>query len=142
MENNEIKVKFKKVLPDAKISTKGSRRAACFYLHAVGYTKLNAGQQAAIRTGIILDIPYGHEGLIRPRSTTFQERIEITLGTIDYVGEIKVLIRNRGNQPYIINPGDRIAQLKIQKVYNVVFIESDDIKTTERGTNGFGSTGK
>jgi len=116
-------------------------------LHAVEKHILQPGERALIPTGIRIAIPVGYEAQIRPRSGLALKH-GITLpnspGTIDadYRGEIQVIMQNLGNTPFAIEPGDRIAQMVVAPVSQVNWVESDALEETERGTGGFGSTGK
>lgn len=101
-----------------------------------------------VSTGIAADIPDGYEIQVRPRSgLALKHGITVlnTPGTIDsdYTGEIKVILHNVRDEAYKINKGDRIAQLVIGRVIKLPIEEVDEItKKTERGSGGFGSTGK
>ncbi len=105
------------------------------------------GKIKVVPTGIMIALPKGFEAQIRPRSGLALKH-GVTLlnspGTIDadYRGEIKVLMINFGNKDFVINRGDRIAQIIISKVEQASLIEVDKIPESRRGTNGFGSTGK
>ncbi len=99
-----------------------------------------------VTTGIFLMIPNGYQGEIRPRSGLSTKNITIpnSPGTIDsdFRGEIKVLLKNEGKKPYILNPGARIAQMVFMPCVYVKFVETDSLSETKRGAGGFGSTGK
>lgn len=98
-----------------------------------------------IATGIRLKLPPGHVGLIWPRSgLAIKHSLDCGAGVIDseYRGEVKVLLFNHSDTDYAIQPGDRIAQLLVQKVERMDFIRVDQLEDTDRGGNGFGSTGK
>lgn len=107
---------------------------------------LATGERAAIPTGLILEIPEGFEGQVRPRSglaLKFGVTCLNTPGTIDwdYRGEVKVILINHGEEPFEISHGMRIAQLVIAPVTQVLIEEITDVSHTERGAGGFGSTG-
>lgn len=100
-----------------------------------------------IGTGLFLELPEGVEAQIRPRSgLAFQHGLTVLNGpgTIDsdYRGEVKVLIINLGNKEVEIHPGDRIAQMVINKYERVSMQEVSDLSTTARGPGGYGHTGK
>jgi dUTP pyrophosphatase len=100
-----------------------------------------------IPTGIFVEIPVGHEIQIRPRSgLAIKQGITClnTPGTIDadYRGEIKVILINLSGEVQTIQPGDRIAQMVLQKVEKIEWLETDRLDDTERGMGGFGSTGR
>jgi len=84
-------------------------------------------------------------GLIWPRSgLAIKHSLDCGAGVIDseYRGEVKVLLFNHSDMDYAIQPGDRIAQLLVQKVERMDFVPVDQLEDTDRGGNGFGSTGK
>ena len=104
-------------------------------------------QRKLIKTGIHLELPKGYEAQIRPRSgLAYQNGITVlnSPGTIDadYRGEISVLLVNLSNQEFVINDGDRIAQMVLTPVVKIDLKETDDLPNTIRGEGGFGSTGK
>ena len=100
----------------------------------------------AIPTGLAVEFPAGYEIQVRPRSgLAFKQGLTVVNapGTIDsdYRGEIKILLVNLGTESVTVQPGDRIAQLVLQKVDQMQFVEADDLGETRRGADGFGSTG-
>ena len=98
-----------------------------------------------VTTGIRLEIPEGHVGLIWPRSgLAVKKGIDCGAGVIDshYRGEVKVLLFNHSDNEFQIEQGDRIAQLLIQKIERVEFLAADQLSETIRGQMGFGSTGE
>ena len=103
-------------------------------------------ERKVIPTGIVIELPEGFEAQIRPRSG-LALKYGITLlnspGTIDadYRGEIKVLLINLGQEEFVVKRGDRIAQMVICPVVRVLLEEVQELTPTERGPNGFGSTG-
>jgi dUTP pyrophosphatase len=104
-------------------------------------------ERRAVPTGIAVEIPVGYEGQVRPRSgRALKEGLALinSPGTIDadYRGEVKVLLVNLGEQPILINPGDRIAQLVIAPVVRATIVEVEELTPTSRGPGGFGHTGR
>ena len=102
---------------------------------------------AAEQVGIAVAIPPGHVGYITPRSGLAHSNGITVLnapGTVDsgYTGEIRVNLINHGQAPYVITPGQRIAQLVIQPIITPEIVEVTELPDTARGTNGHGSTGK
>jgi len=103
-------------------------------------------ERKVIPTGIVIELPEGFEAQIRPRSG-LALKYGITLlnspGTIDadYRGEINVLLINLGQEEFVVKRGDRIAQMVICPVVRVLLEEVQELTPTERGPNGFGSTG-
>jgi len=107
---------------------------------------LSPGQRGLVPTGLIVEIPEGFEGQVRPRSgLALKNGISLvnTPGTIDsdYRGELKVIMINLGEDHFMVNYGDRIAQLVIAPVVQAQIVEVDQISESERGDGGFGSTG-
>jgi dUTP pyrophosphatase len=107
---------------------------------------LQPGARMAVPTGLIMEIPEGCEGQVRPRSGLALKHGITCLnspGTIDcdYRGEVKVILANLGTEPFEITRGMRIAQLVIAPVTRVRLVEVQDVSGTARSTGGFGSTG-
>ena len=107
---------------------------------------LYAGSRQAIGTGLYLEIPEGYEVQVRSRSgLAIKNGISVlnSPGTIDsdYRGEVGVILTNEGTEDFLIQKGDRIAQLVLQPVIQMELIEAEELNETERGTGGFGSTG-
>lgn len=107
---------------------------------------LDPGQRILIPTGLAMALPAGFEGQVRPRSGLAAKNgvtVLNTPGTIDadYRGELKVILINLGNAPFIIERGARIAQLVIAPVLQANIVEVDVLSDTTRGSGGFGSTG-
>ncbi|QGT99224.1 Deoxyuridine 5'-triphosphate nucleotidohydrolase [Candidatus Syntrophocurvum alkaliphilum] len=103
-------------------------------------------ERVLIPTGISLSIPNGFEAQVRPRSgLALKHGLTLlnTPGTIDadYRGEIKLIVINLGDKEYILNRGERIAQLIFSKVEQVEFIEVEELDDTSRSKGGFGHTG-
>lgn len=109
---------------------------------------IEPGKRCRVPTGLIVEIPEGHEGQLRPRSGLADKAgLSLTncVGTIDsdYRGEVQLLMINHGDAPYSIEPGERIAQLLVVPVPRVEVVEVDEVEATlERGVGGFGSTGR
>ena len=102
-------------------------------------------ERTLVSTGVRLEIPEGYVGLIWPRSgLAVKKGIDCGAGVIDshYRGEVKVLLFNHSDNEFQIEPGDRIAQILIQKVERVEFHLVDQLNETARSDAGFGSTGK
>ncbi len=106
---------------------------------------LKKGEIKLIATGIAIALPEGYEAQIRPRSgLAYKHGISLvnTPGTIDadYRGEIKVIMINFGDEDFVINRGERIAQMVINKVERVRWEVKDELDETKRSDGGFGST--
>lgn len=103
-------------------------------------------ERVIIPTGVALELPEGFEAQVRPRSgLALKHGITIlnSPGTIDedYRGEIKVILINLGQEDFLINRGDRIAQLILSKIYRANIVEVEDLSKTKRNDGGFGHTG-
>lgn len=108
---------------------------------------LHPMQRTLVPTGLFIQIPIGYEGQIRPRSgLAIKNGITVlnSPGTIDadYRGEVKVILINLSDNQFIINDGDRIAQLVIEQHERIFWELSEVLDITERNTGGFGHTGK
>ncbi|MCJ8342770.1 MAG: dUTP diphosphatase [Cetobacterium sp.] len=108
---------------------------------------LNSLDRYLVPTGIKMEIPEGFEVQVRPRSgLAIKHGISLvnSPGTIDsdYRGEIKIIMINLSGTPYTIEPGERIAQLVLQKVYRMNFKKVENLEESERASGGFGHTGK
>ena len=104
-------------------------------------------ERAMIPTGLFIALPDGTEAQVRPRSGLAAKHGISVLnspGTIDadYRGEIKVILVNLSNEPFTVNPGERIAQLVIARYEKIAWSEVEVLDETERGAGGFGSTGR
>lgn len=108
---------------------------------------LEPSARALVPTGLLVEIPLGYEIQIRPRSgLAIKQGITClnTPGTIDadYRGEIKVILINLSSEPQTLQPGDRIAQMVLQKVEQIQWVPATELASSDRGAGGFGSTGK
>lgn len=142
-------VGVKKLHPDAITPTYATEGDAGADLYACIPRIVTIEPQSVqmIKTGLAIAIPYSCVGLVHPRSGLAAKKnltVANAPGTIDsgYRGELCVLLTNLGRVAQTVEPGDRIAQLVIQKVENALFVEVDELDVTSRGTGGFGSTGK
>jgi len=141
-----VKIKIKKIHPDAVIPSyehKGDSGMDVFATHLV---IIPPRERTLIKTGLIFEIPKGYEVQVRPKSgLALKEGITClnTPGTIDsnYRGELGVILINHGSKSYVVNPGQKIAQLVVQKVEEAKFKVVEDVSKTSRGSGGFGSTG-
>lgn len=107
---------------------------------------IEPGRFALIPTGIRVDMPFGYEAQIRPRSGLSLKHGIMLLnspGTIDsdYRGEIKIIMANFGTEPFTVERGMRIAQMVFAKVYRASFLQTEEMETTERNEGGFGHSG-
>jgi dUTP pyrophosphatase len=143
-----IKIQIKKlsnsvIIP--KYETSGSS-GMDIAAHVENNIIINPGEKALVSTGFSIAIPTGYEVQIRPRSgLAVKKNITVlnTPGTIDadYRGEIKVILINLGQEKFIIQNGERIAQLVVCPVVQANLEEVTELSDTKRGSGGFGSTG-
>ena len=108
---------------------------------------LNPGERVMAPTGLTIALPHGYEAQIRPRSGLAAKHGVTCLnspGTIDadYRGEVKVILINHGEAPFVITRGERIAQMVISPVTQASFETVSQLDATDRGGGGFGSTGR
>ena len=145
----KLTVQLRKIHAGARLPryAHGANEDAGMDLHALRRVEIAAGEWAGIATGLAIELPPGLEGQVRPRSG-LAERYGLTLlntpGTIDpgYRGEIRVLLINHGRESYTVEPGDRIAQLVIAAYAEIEWNVSEDLAGSNRGIDGFGSTGQ
>lgn len=137
-------VKFKKLTPEAVAPKQGTCGSAGFDLTATSVFYDEDLQNVHYGSGIAVEIPEGHVGLLFPRSSIYKKGLHLTnsVGVIDsdYRGEVKAVFRGSNADLYEI--GERFAQLIIVPIPTVSYIEADELSQTERGTGGYGSTGK
>ena len=135
----EVKVGGEGALPEYATAD-----AAGADLRASEAVTLAAGGRAAVPTGLRLEIPPGHVGLVWPRSgLAVRNGIDTLAGVIDadYRGEVRVVLVNHGSEPFHIEAGERIAQVLVQRMERPDFLRAAGLAGTHRGEAGFGSTG-
>lgn len=144
-----MKVKIMKLYEDAIIPTRGSNQAAGYDLYASNedYYRINPHETVRISTGIAIEIPEGYFGAVYARSglsTKEGLRPANCVGVVDsdYRGEVFVYLHNDSNLTKFVNKCERIAQLVIMPYLPIEFEEVEELSSTKRGDNGFGSTGK
>lgn len=141
-----MKIRIKKLHQDAVIPTKAHQTDAGFDLHCTTVEEDRKHNCVSYGTGIAMEIPRGYVGLIFPRSSVYKEDIDLTncVGVIDsgYRGEI--MAKFRILQPHIhrYTTGDRIGQIIILPYPEVEFEEAEELDESDRGTGGYGSSGR
>ena len=144
----KLTVEFKKLNPNAVTPTFGTEFSAGADLYSVEEEIVIAPNETAfIGTGIATAIPVGTVGLIYARSGLACKKglapaNKVGVIDSDYRGEIKVALHNHGKQPQTVLKGERVAQMVIMEVAKANFTVTDELDKTERGSGGFGSTGK
>lgn len=141
-----MQLQVKKLSPHAKLPTRAHATDAGFDLYSPIGVNIGVGAKVTIPTGLSIALPENTVGLIYPRSSLGTKHDLIlanTVGVIDsgYRGEIMVVIRNQGDTVYTIHTGDRIAQMIVTPYYAPDVVEVDELADSDRGANGFGSTG-
>ncbi|MDP2708704.1 MAG: dUTP diphosphatase [bacterium] len=138
-----IKLKVEKISPWAKLPTRAYGHDAGFDLYSADYYSLLPGDYAIIKTGLKIALPEGRAGLIWDKGGVAKSGIHSLAGVIDsgFRGEVTVELANLSQDIFHIAPGQKIAQLLIQKVEAPEIIEGQIDDTTERGNNRFGSSG-
>ncbi|MFZ2523567.1 MAG: dUTP diphosphatase [Minisyncoccia bacterium] len=140
-----MKIKIKKLDPDAIIPSYAHMGDAGMDVYANETIVINPGESVKVKTGIAMEIPDGYVGLMWDRSgMSTKNKIKSLGGVIDsgYRGESLVGLINLSDVPYTIEKGHKIIQMLIQKVERVDVVEADELTDTTRGEGGFGSTGK
>lgn len=142
-------VKIKKLSENAIIPTYGSKYSAGADLYACldSEVEISPGETYIVKTGIAMEIPEGYAGLIYARSGLATKRglapaNKTGVVDSDYRGEIMVALYNHSKETQSIAPGERIAQLVITPFLTADFTEAEELTDTERGSGGFGSTGR
>ena len=146
---SDLIIEFAKLNSEAIIPTQGSPQAAGWDLYALEETIVKRNTSSMIKTGLAIAIPLGWEGQIRCRSSLGKKGMIMPngIGTIDsdYRGELMVLATWIGQgDEFVVQKGERVAQLLFSRVPRVKFVERDfeQLGTTDRGSGGFGSSGK
>lgn len=138
------KLFVKRLSPTANLPTRGSKYAAGLDLFANETKTVPPNGSALISTGISMVIPHGYYGRIAPRSGfSVKTGLMVNAGVIDsdYRGEVKILFANPTANSVQVNAGEKVAQILVERIALLDVEEVDNLDETERGTNGFGSTG-
>lgn len=143
------KIRIKKLHPNAVIPTYGSLEAAGADIYACleAAVTIPAGKTVFIPTGLAMEVPRGCAGLIYARSSMGSKRglapaNKVGVIDSDYRGQVMVALHNHSQEDQVVNPSERVAQLIITPVFTPGFREVDDLSETDRGSGGFGSTGR
>ena len=142
-------ISVKKLHPKAVLPTYGSQEAAGADLYACldEDVTIAPGETVFVPTGIALEVPTGCAGLVYARSSLGSKRglapaNKVGVIDSDYRGQVMVALHNHGAVSQTVQPGERVAQLLITPVYTPGFREAEELTDTDRGSGGFGSTGK
>lgn len=142
-----MRVKIKKLDLNAILPTYGSEFSAGADLYSIDDVEIEAGKTVYVHTGISMEIPIGYGGFIYARSGLATKRglapaNKVGVIDSDYRGEIMVALFNQSGEKQSIERGERIAQIVIAPYIKADFEECDELTDTDRGSGGFGSTGK
>lgn len=139
-----MKLKIKKINPEAKVPTRAHHDDAGIDLYACGEFIVEPHQTLSIPTGISMEIEFGCVGLIWDKSSVGSKGIKTLGGVLDagYRGEVHVVVHNMSDTVYTFEHGHKVAQLLIQKIEFPDIEEVEELSPSMRGTGGFGSTGK
>ena len=144
-----MKIEIKKILPAAKMPTKGTEGAACFDLYSAEDVDIwSYSPRVKVSTGLAIEIPEGYCGRVYSRSSAFLRGLDIGSLVIDcdYRGELFIMVGafagDLDTQRIEIKKGERIAQLKIEKLVPTEFEWAEELSQTKRGAGGYGSTGR
>lgn len=143
MDANQVR--FKKLDPEAKSPYRAYPTDAGWDLSSSEDCAVPARGSRLISTGISFEIPVGYYGRVAPRSgLSVKEGIDVGAGVVDatYRGEVKVLLRNTKDTDFIVNKGDRIAQIIFTQILTTELKEVTELSDTDRGDSGFGSSGQ
>jgi dUTP pyrophosphatase len=141
-----IELPVRKLRDDAVVPSRAYEGDAGLDLAACERVALGPGERAAVGTGIAVAIPEGHAGFVQPRSGLASRHgitIVNTPGLVDagYRGEIRVVLLNTDKlEPFVVEPGMRIAQLVVVALPELELVEVDELPASERGVRGFGSS--
>lgn len=141
----KVELRVKRINPKAKLPAYAHTGDAGLDVYSVESLVIKPDTSRLIKTGIVIEIPVNTEAQVRPRSglaLKYQVTVLNSPGTIDagFRGEIAVLIINHGSKEFKVKVGDRIAQLVIAPICNVIVLESKSLSKSARGKKGFGST--
>lgn len=139
-----MKLKVKRIQKQAKLPRYSHKGDAGLDVFSALDCILQEGEIKAIPTGIQMSIPKGFVGLIWDKSGLSLDGVHRLAGVVDsgYRGEVKVVMANLQNRPFMIEKGMKIAQILIQPVEEVEVLETEELEETPRGKKGFGSSGK
>ncbi len=139
-----MKLKIRRIHPDASIPAFAYLGGAGMDLTVVEEVTLGPDESADIPIGIEIELPLGYWGMIVGRSSTLRKKgLYTNIGVIDngYRGPIFAYVRNMNGQPVTVRPGDRLVQLIPLPYVQPVVVEVDELDRSDRGANGFGSSG-
>ncbi|XP_068708305.1 uncharacterized protein [Montipora foliosa] len=144
-ESQEKVLFFKKISDRATTPTRGSELAAGYDLYSAEDVTIPKQGKALVKTDIAISLPEGCYGRVAPRSSlSWKHHIDVGAGVVDrdYRGNVGVVLFNLSSTDYQVQWGDRIAQLIVEKISTPSLVEVKELDDTNRGTAGYGSTGR
>ena len=145
MVQTVVRVRFQRLCAEAVPPHYGRLGDAGMDLYSCECHTLQPGERHLFGTGLAIAIPGGYVGLVWDRSGLAASSGLTTLGGVidsNYRGELRVVVLNTGSEPYFVEAGHRIAQLLVQPVASIALDEVSELDSTERGVEGFGSSGR
>ena len=139
-----MELKIKRLDKGVELPSYAYEGDAAFDLRSAEDTTISPGQMKIVKTGLAMAIPRGFRGIIKDRSSmAAKNHLETSAGVVDsgYRGEVGIVIRNQGDEDFVVERGMRIAQMKMEQVPEVQIVESENLEESERGSGGFGSSG-
>jgi dUTP pyrophosphatase len=138
-----MKILIKKIKSEAKMPAYNHPGDAGLDLFSCETLTIGPGETVSVPTGLQMAIPFGYAGLIWDKSGLALQGLHRLAGVVDagYRGEVRVVLTNLGQKPFVISQGMKIAQLLVQPVETPEPVETDNLDETTRGEGGFGSTG-
>ncbi len=139
-----MELKIQRIHEDAKLPLYQHKGDAGLDIFSSVDCVLEAGEVKPVPTGIRMAVPDGYVGLVWDKSGISLRGVHRLAGVIDsgYRGEVRVVMVNLGNEAFVIEKGMKIAQLLVQPATEVKVVEAEELETSSRGEEGFGSTGK
>mmetsp|Transcript_19686 Transcript_19686/g.28732 ORF Transcript_19686/g.28732 Transcript_19686/m.28732 type:complete len:151 (+) Transcript_19686:1-453(+) len=137
-------LQVKRLSEDAIIPTRGSNLSAGFDLSSAAHTVIKSGGKGIVKTDLSIACPEGTYGRIAPRSgLAVKKFIDVGAGVVDadYRGPVGVVLFNFGEEDFVVEKGDRVAQLILEKISMSCVVDVNELSDTARGAGGFGSTG-
>lgn len=138
-----VKIKIKRLTPSAKIPKSPRKEDAGMDIFSDEELTIKPNHRALVKTGISMEFPIGYVALVWDKSGIAKKGLTKVGGVIDsgYRGEYKIMLHNISSESYQIKKGEKIAQILIQPVVRPVIEEVEELSFSDRGENGFGSTG-
>jgi dUTP pyrophosphatase len=140
-----MQVMFKKLSDNAQLPTRAKQHSAGFDIHAPERVEIPAGQSHWVKSGVAMAIPDGYVGVIMARSSLAKKYSLIALGGVidsDYRGEVQIGLHNLGSDTVEIKAGDRVCQMLVVPYCGESALVHTLLDDSDRGANGFGSTGR